>query len=359
MELFLNFPIACRRAVLVLSIGLGSALAEPDRQAVAAQKTIDYAPLAFQPKTWKEHGMDTQMMVWPGKEIVFLVQPGNYDSALMKKWVTRLDQGWTLYREITGRSPRLFKQVENQPVIAAVPAGGFTCGAGCGYVGSTGIELAMFHSDNYPALKTDPESMPHYVYYEMGRNFYTFGDRHSCFVTGFAVFMRYICMDAVGCKDVDMPTRRTIESLEPMFKSSKLDFVELFTNAAGTGEKGHRIKDTKGRAITPSDQPCTYASAMMRLHRECGGNDWLKRFFAQLVLCAEINPTTPEAARTQCWNWMICASVAAKRDLSPIFADEWGLAILPETRAQLAKLDWKDASIDVTKVSAGVAPRWK
>ena len=56
---------------------------------------------------------------------------------------------------------------------------------------------------------------------------------------------------------------------------------------------------------------------------------------------------------------MICASVAAKRDLSPVFADEWGLAIHAEARAQLAKINWKDDSLEVTKVSAAVAPRWK
>jgi hypothetical protein len=340
---------------IMMSCASGFA-AEPAEPTLA---TIDYAGLAFQPKTWKERGMDTQMTVWPGKEIVFLVQPGSYEPELMKKWVGRLDQGWALYRELTGRSPRLFKQVANQPMIAAVPAGGFTCGAGCGYVGSTGIELAMFHSDNYQALKADPDAMPHYVYYEMGRNYYTFGERHSCFTTGFAVFMRYVCMDTIGCKDTDSATRRTIESLEPLFKKRKLDFIELFTNSAGVGEKGNRIKDDQGRTISPSDQPCTYASAMMRLHRECGGNDWLKRFFVQLALCAEVKPISPEAARTQCWNWMLCASLAAQRDLSSIFADDWGLPIHAETRSQLAKVDWKDASLDVTKLSGAVTPRWK
>ena len=43
--------------------------------------------------------------------------------------------------------------------------------------------------------------MPHYYFYEMGRNFYTFGDRHSLFITGYAVFMRYACMDALKCED--------------------------------------------------------------------------------------------------------------------------------------------------------------
>jgi hypothetical protein len=44
----------------------------------------------------------------------------------------------------------------------------------------------------------------------MGRNFYTFGDRHSCFTTGFAVFMRCVCMDTLGCHDDDRRTREVI-----------------------------------------------------------------------------------------------------------------------------------------------------
>jgi hypothetical protein len=63
----------------------------------------------------------------------------------------------------------------------------------------------------YPALQRDPLAIPHYVFYEMGRNFYTFGDRHSCFVTGFAVFMRYVCMDTLKFHDEDRRTRQTIE----------------------------------------------------------------------------------------------------------------------------------------------------
>ncbi len=51
--------------------------------------------------------------------------------------------------------------------------------SGCGYVGSTGIELALFYDRDYADLQRRPDAMPHYVFYEMGRNFYTFGDRHS------------------------------------------------------------------------------------------------------------------------------------------------------------------------------------
>jgi hypothetical protein len=70
--------------------------------------------------------------------------------------------------------------------------------------------------------------MPHYVFYEMGRNFYTFGDRHSCFITGFAVFMRYVCMDALKCEDTDARTRQVIEGIEPLLSASGLSFLDLF-----------------------------------------------------------------------------------------------------------------------------------
>jgi hypothetical protein len=35
----------------------------------------------------------------------------------------------------------------------------------------------------------------------MGRNWYVFGGRHSSFITGYAMFMRYSCMDARGCEN--------------------------------------------------------------------------------------------------------------------------------------------------------------
>ena len=97
-------------------------------------------------------------------------------------WVSRLDAGW----ELVCRPDRPEAAVPSgnsraKSPLRAVPAYELTCGAGCGYVGATGIELAMFYDHNYPELKAHPDAMPHYVFYEMGRNFYTFGDRHSCF----------------------------------------------------------------------------------------------------------------------------------------------------------------------------------
>ena len=320
---------------------------------------VDYAPLAFQPKTWAEKGQSTMMVPWEGKKIVFLTTSADYDTSLMARWVKRLDDGWAIYEDLTGAKPTPLKQINGRVTIAAVPDFDYTCGAGCGYVGHSGIELAMFYRWNYPALRQNPESMPHYVFYEMGRNFYTFGDRHSCFTTGFAVFMRYVCMDTLKCGDDDLPIRRTIEEAESAAGRNEMPFLRTFTNADGLGEKEPRLKDSAGRWIDPSDQPVMYASAMMKLYRENGRNDWLRRFFKALAHCDEASPDTREGAQRQCWNWYLAASVAASRDLSSAFADRWMLPLAPQTRTALAAINWKQADLTPLRIDRDLKPDWR
>lgn len=319
---------------------------------------FDYTKFAFQPEFWKKRDLSLQLIPWTGTNVIFLTTDDKLDPVLMGIWVSRLDAGWKLYADLTERVPSPLRQFEGKVTIAAVPGYDLTCGAGCGYVGATGIELAMFYDNNYPELKTRPNAMPHYVFYEMGRNYYTFGDRHSCFITGFAVFMRYVCMDALKCEDTDAQTRKVIAGAEPRFSASGLSFLDLFTTI-GEGEKESRIKDASGKVIEPSDQPVCYASAMLRLHRENGGDGWVKRFFHELAAYPNSKPDTKTGALNQSWYWLLCASVAAQKDLSPVFAGEWELPIAEETRAALGGIDWKKKDLKVREVAEKVAPVWK
>jgi hypothetical protein len=314
-------------------------------------KPIDYTRLAMQPRSWKSRGLSLELTPWTGKKVVFLTTNAKFDHRLMGIWVSQLDAGWQLYSDLTGRLPESFHQIDGKATIAAVPTADVTCGAGCGYIGVTGIELAMFYDTNYPALKTHPKAMPHYVFYEMGRNFYTFGDRHSCFITGFAVFMRYVCMDALKCEDIEPQTRETIEGVERRFKASGLSFLDLFTNTTWKDEKAGRIKDAQGNTIDPSDQPVCYASAMLRLRRENGGDAWLMRFFQHLAKCPNANPNTEQGGLKQGMSWMICASLAAQKDLSPVFADAWHFPMTAEQRSVLAKIDWKQPGLTVVSIT--------
>ena len=317
---------------------------------------FDYSKYAFEPKLWEERGLSLQLTPWTGKNVIFLTTDDTLDPGLMGIWVSRLDAGWQLYAGLTGRMPSPLGQFEGKVTIAAVPGYDLTGGAGCAYIGATGIELAMFYDDNYPELRTHPKAMPHYVFYEMGRNYYTFGDRHSCFITGFAVFMRYVCMDALRCEDTDARTRKVIEGVEPLFSASGLTFLDLFTTSTGVDEKESRIKDGSGKEIDPSDQPVCYASAMLRLRRENGGDGWVKRFFHELAACPKSDPGTKEGALNQSWYWLLCSSVAAQKDLSPVFAGEWKLPIAEDTRAALGRIDWKKKGLTLKDVTETVTP---
>jgi len=315
---------------------------------------IDYGVIAFYPKRWKELGIETQLVPWQGTHVVFLTTKSDLDRKIMGRLVGRLDQGWNLYAELTGRSPRLLKHLDGKPTIAAVPNGKLTCGYGCGFLGATGIEVAGFYRSDYPLLESKPNAMPHYYYYETGRNFYTFGDRHSLFTTGFAVFMRYVCMDTLECEDVDQRTREIIEKAEARYAESDIGFLKAFTTLDGLGEKANRLKDENGRIIVPSDQPVLYASAMLKLWRDCGGNDWLKRFYRQLATCEKVKPASKEAAMRQSLNWLVSTSCAAKKDLSEVFVKRWRLPLRPGTRKALAVVDWDDPEIKAGTILSAI-----
>lgn len=344
----LGLLFACSSMQVARAAGEESATPASESVAIAPGAPVPYAP--FYPERWSERQTSTELVPWTGSNLVFLTTSPDFDPEVMGRFVQRLDAGWQLYQELTGRAPSLFKQIDGRPTITAVPGFDYTCGYGCGYVGATGIEAGAFYDRDYPALKQDPTAVPHYYFYEMGRNFYTFGDRHSLFTTGYAVFMRYVCLDTLSCPDRDAVTRQTIESAIDLYPKSPLSFLEAFTTLGGLGEKAPRLKDQNGRSIQPSDQPVMYASAMMRLHRDCGGNEWLGRFFRHLAECPKVAPESPDAGLRQGLSWMIAASCAARRDLTPVFVDQWRLPLDPPGRQALATVDWTAQGLNVPEV---------
>ncbi|MCF7974957.1 MAG: hypothetical protein K9N55_14155 [Phycisphaerae bacterium] len=310
---------------------------------------FDYKDLAFEPDRWKQQGISTQVVPWEGDQLVFITTPSELDATVMTQFVGRLETAWSLYADLTGRQPRLFRQWQGKPTIAAIPSATLTCGYGCGYIGATGIEVTGFYNSDYPLALKDQDAFHHYYFYEMGRNFYTFGDRHSLFTTGYAVFMRYVCMDTLRCDDSDVKTRQTIEDCEAVYAASDVPFMTAFTNLS-KGEKGNRLRDTTGRTISPSDQPVMYACAMLKLYKDHGGNEWLRRFYRHLARCPRVRVETESQAITQCLNWLVSASAAARQDLTPIFADRWRMPLDTTTREMLSRVRWSDPALDVARV---------
>ena len=296
----------------------------------------------FNPAEWRKQEVSTRMIPWVGGKVVFLTPSTNHDPRVMASLVKALDDGWTTYADLTGRTPGPHKQVLGKPSFVALPKPNLSCGVGCGYVGVTGVELGKFAQDDYPRLRRNPRDVPHYIFYEMGRNFYTFGRRHSEFTTGFAVFMRYVLIDALGLDDQEIEVRRKIEAVESRIGDTRHSFGAFFTNHSGLGEKVARLPN-----LHPSDQPVTYASAMLRLRREHGGDAWVRGFFHHLATAAEVEVRDEASALVQARTWFLCACLAAQSDLSSDFCDRWRLPLPPATRQALATFPWgPEASLE-------------
>ena len=337
--------MACMAALLLLGPLAPAAPAAAPEPGPA----IDYAPLAFYPDRWRELGVEPRLHPWQGRTLVLLTPSADLDPGTMEIFLRRLDAGWEHYAALVGVEPAPHKRLDGRPTIAAVPDGRLTCGIGCGRVGSTGIEVAGFDRD-FALVKESPTAFPHYYFYEMGRNWYVFGDRHSSFITGYAVFMRYSCMDAAACEDREAALRAAIERAETAHAAGEMDFLRAFTMQGGLTEKEPRLK----RFVGPCDQPVLYASAMLKLRRDHGGDAWTKRFFSALMQCPAVRPDTPAGALAQCRAWLVAASMAARRDLSDVFCDRWRLPMSPAARRALAAINWQAADLDAGEILASL-----
>ena len=162
-------------------------------------------------------------------------------------------------------------------------------------------------------------------------------------------------MDALDCVDNDKKTRATIERCEQVYADSDIGFFDAFTNL-GSGEKQNRLREKDGRVIAPSDQPVMYATAMLKLRRDNGGDDWVKRYLHLLRKCPAIKATDESTAIQQSLNWLVCASAAAGKDLSPVFADRWRMPVTKKQREILATTNFQQDDFDPKVVIAKLTP---
>lgn len=142
---------------------------------------------------------------YTGGTLAVLAADPDLDATTISALLAGLEAGWAFYVQSTGRLPFLWFQYDGLPTIAEVPDG-TTCGAGCGFLGFTGIELTQsVFSALYEGVR-DRNEFDQAVFYEMGRNFWFYSDALSyqapddvwVVATGYAVWMRFIAMEAAG-----------------------------------------------------------------------------------------------------------------------------------------------------------------
>jgi serralysin len=141
-----------------------------------------------------------ELVPWEGEHVAFLTQSDALDPDVMARIVGAVDRAWEFYAGVTGREPAPFEPftLNGRGTVADVPS---TCGAGCGFLGFTGIELQhtwfQFLYDGVANSNTYDQP----VFYELGRNFWFYSEQLGAidpFVTGFAVVNRFLSMDAAG-----------------------------------------------------------------------------------------------------------------------------------------------------------------
>ena len=144
-------------------------------------------------------GQSLALFPWFGKNVVLLTPDASLDPDVMSALIGAVDRAYSVYRQITGRTPDPFPPtvLEGRATVAVVPDGA-TCGAGCGYLGATGIEVAeTFFQAIYDGILLRGE-YDHLVFYELGRNFWSYSPQLGAldpFVTGFAIANRFLSME--------------------------------------------------------------------------------------------------------------------------------------------------------------------
>jgi serralysin len=142
-----------------------------------------------------------EMYVWEGRNVVFLTPTNDLDPEIMNLYIKAVDDAYEFYLNATGKRPIMHNSYNyNGKTTIAIVEG--TCGAGCGFLGLTGIEIDKNYFDTEYKDIRDKNLYGQILFYELGRNFWFYGSKIDMVssTTGYAVFMRFLSMEAAGVK---------------------------------------------------------------------------------------------------------------------------------------------------------------
>ena len=275
-------------------------------------------------------GESLTLRPWKGDRIVFLTQTTTLEPSVMAKIVATLDKAHAWYERMTGRRPKSVDLALERAPIAEVER---TCGAGCAYLGRTGIEIMPSHLRVLVDGVRDREQYDQVLFYELGRNFWFLGDRleipddggRGTMTTGYAVLMRFLSMEAAGVRGGPFnghefaAFRREVESLVDTYEQ---DARATWRTTLATGQG---VANRMGLGATD-----LMASFLLRLRRDYGGDEFIRRFLAE---CGSRPPVTTTADAAD--NFVVAASRAARVNLLDLFERRWRFPVSDAARRAL------------------------
>ncbi|HEY1604330.1 MAG TPA: immunoglobulin domain-containing protein [Allosphingosinicella sp.] len=314
---------------VVVSNSAGSATSSAATLTVTAtiQASVPFSYTSF-------NGPVLALNAWEGTHVVLLTAKPDLDPAVIARILKALDGAYSYYQDATGFTPALQSTYKNKLTIAEVPD---TCGAGCGFLGFTGIELQTF---TFSTLYNEVQASDLYdqaVFYEFGRNFWSLSpqlayktpDSGDSVITGFAVFMRFMAMDAIGVSGGPFNNWTFAQ-----FRANEEQMVDLYE--ADTSQTfQNTLQVGRAQANNPSGLEATdlFASFLFRLRRDYGGNDFVSKLWHEAAL-------RPAAATTQdaVDNFVVAASKAANRNLGSLFTTQWRWPVSAAALAEISSL---------------------
>lgn len=290
-------------------------------------------PLAVVPFTYTSfNGVPLNLFAWEGKYTAVLSRSDALAVADMTTILAATDATYQYYQTATGFTPAPAKLYHGKLTLADVPA---TCGAGCGYMGATGIELQNTYFDLLYNGVHDHAQFDQVFFYEFGRNFWHLGDKleykgsdnTGTITTGFAVFMRFMAMDASGVAGGPYATWTFAE-----FRSRVEGMIDLYL-ADGTQTWANTLKVGHPQANNPSGLGATdlFASFCFRLWRDQGGAVFIQKLWIEAA-------KRPAAATTQdaVDNFFLAACAAANKNLTTQFETTWRWPLSAAAKAAAA-----------------------
>ena len=263
------------------------------------------------------HGEHLTLYPYPGQKVALLVPSPDLDEATLYRIVYTFDAAYDYYHSATGREPGVFYNYNGLASIAVVPS---TCGAGCAYLGATGIEL--LDTDGYSAWDILYEGVlqrdeyDQVTFYELGRNFWFYGDEieykgsdnTGSITTGYAVFMRFMAMEAAGV------TPGPYNGIPfTYFESEVKGMLDRYlSNATLNWDNTLRVGQAPANPIGLGATDL-FASFLFEL-RQLFGNSFIEQLWKEVAM-------RPDAGSTQqaVDNFILASSAASGRNLTTLF----------------------------------------
>lgn len=269
-----------------------------------------------------------------GRNIALLTPDGpQYKSDTIAVLVDGLDRAYDYYASATEQVPYLYRQFHGKDSIAVVQT---TCGAGCGYLGATGVEIAQPYFDILYRGVAERNEWDQVLFYELGRNFWFYGDQieyqkndppgtvTGSVTTGFAVLNRFLSMEAAGLSGAPFNGQPF-----SVFRSRVEELVDLVVadpalNWSNTLRIGVAPNNPMNLGATD-----LFASHILRLRR-VHGEEFMSRLWRSIAVLQKA-PTTQQALD----NFVVAASRAANQNLVDVFKVLWRWPVSDAASVQL------------------------